>query len=179
MSGSLKSLLKKDSTFIKFSNILETANSLAEFENYCTELENMHKGRKSRTLVYKKISTERLIRCIMQDASYRARCVEIMVQVTKAQRMLEAATEEIYNHIFVKYKPYLQQFRTKAEKDSYVHAILKSSYSKQSDFNRIIEVARSIIEDIDKFSWATKNIVEAMKLVFQKETVVGLKTHTV
>jgi len=175
---SLKRLLRADNRFVKYKNILSHAESMAEFENYLTELENMHKARKARTLVHKSISTQRLMKAILQDASYRSRCVEIMVQVSKAQRLLNAATDEIYNHIFVKYKAYLSQYRTKAEKDSFVQAILSDSYSKQADFERIADVAKSIIEDIDKFSWSTKNIIEAMKLIFQKENVIGLKTHT-
>lgn len=175
---SLKKLLKEDSQFIKYKNILTAAESMGEFENYISELENMHKARKARTLVHKKIGTQRLMRAIMQDAAYRARCVEILVQVGKAQRLLHAATDSIYNHIFVKYKVYLAQYRTKAEKDSFVQSLLSDSYAKQNDFERVVDVAKLIIEDIDKFSWSTKNIIEAMKLVFQKENVIGLKTHT-
>lgn len=177
--SALRKLLRKDDEYAKFKNILQYASSLAEFDNYCAEMETMHQGRKSRTLAHKSISTKRLVDAVLQDASYRSRCVEIMMVVNKASRMLLSATEAIRGHIFSKYKPYLANYRTKAERDTYVNNILKEAVAKLADYERIIEMAKYIIEDIDKMSWSARNILQGLELMLQRENNLIGKSHKV
>lgn len=165
----MRKALRKDIEYKKYKNILKFASSLAEFDNYCKEMESMHQGRGSRSLVYKSISIKRLTKCILQDASYRSRCVEVMIEVNKANRMLSAATDAIKNHIVANYKPYLQNYRTKAERDTLINDILKSAYEKLSDYERIVDMCKFIIEDIDKFAWTAKHTLEALELAMQRE----------
>ena len=171
----LRKLLRKDDEYAKFKNILQYASSLAEFDNYCAEMETMHQGRKSRTLAHKSISTKRLVDAVLQDASYRSRCVEIMMTVNKASRLLHSATEAMRSHIFAKYKPYLANYRTKAERDTYVNDLLKEAVSKLADYERILDMAKYIIEDIDKFSWASRNVIQAMEIMYRAEQTLGSK----
>lgn len=175
----LRKLLRKDDEYAKFKNILTYASGLAEFDNYSSEMETMHQGRKSRTLAHKSLSTKRLVDAVLQDASYRSRCVEIMMTVNKANRLLESATDAMRNHIFAKYKPYLSNYRTKAERDTYVNDLLKEAVSKLADYERIIDMAKYIIEDIDKFAWSAKTTLQGLELMLQRENNLIGKSHKV
>lgn len=165
----LKKALHKDDQYEKYKNILRHANSLAEFDNYISEMEGMHQGRKARTLAHKSLSTKKLVAAVLQDASYRARCVEMMMTVGKASRLLESATEAMRTHIVAKYKPYLSNYRTKAERDTFITSILKEAIERLSDYERIMDTAKYIIEDIDKFSWSARTTLQGLELMLQRE----------
>ncbi len=169
MKVSLKRKLMTDSVWIKFQNILEHVNNLAQFDNYVSEMESLHAGRASRNLHLKSPSPKRLIDAAAQDSSYRSRCVEIMLTVLRAQRMLNASIEATTNHLVAKYSSEIPG-STKGEREQYIKAILSSAYEKLSDLERITEAAEYLIEDIDKASFALKHQIDAVSLILTRET---------
>ncbi len=175
----IEKLLQKDSAWKKFDSIVEYAYKACDFDSYVTEIMNLHKGRKSRTLAYKSTSTKSLIESSMQDIAYRGRCTEIMVEMRRSQRMLRVGIDSIKNHIFSKYNVHLKAYSTKAERDSFVNNLLQDSNSKLSEFDGIVEICELVIGDIDKTAWAYKSILQAMELVYQRENVLGTKMQTV
>lgn len=175
----ISKLLLKDSAWKKFISILDHVSGMADFDNYANEIMTLHKGRKSRGLMYRSTTTKRLIESSMQDISYRGRCTEIMVEVRRAQRMLKVGLDAVKNHIFAKYNQHLKAYSTKAERDSYVNNLLQDAYSKLNEFDGIVEICEIVIGDIDKTSWAYKSILQAMDLVYQRENILGTKMQTV
>jgi hypothetical protein len=168
----VKHALKKDETYIKFKRIQKYCGSLAEFDELVKEMENMHKSRKSRTLHLHKPKLDTLMEASMQSSAYRSRCVEIMNNVLKAQRLLQAATERIEAHIISNYKDQMGA-RSQGERKILVRSILESAYYKLADYERIIEMSKNLVEDIDQFSWTGKHILDALNILYTRESILG------
>lgn len=168
----IKNLLRKDDSYKKFKQISEYCESLAEFDNLVKEMENMHSARKSRNLYLKTPKIDKLIEASTQGSSFRSRYVEIMLSVMKAQRTLEAAIKRIEYHILVNYK---EQFgaRSQADKKAIVSDILQKDFYKLADYNRIIEMAQASINDIDQSQWAIKHSLDALNILYTRESILG------
>jgi len=167
--AALKRALAEDEVFIRYKNILRMATRTSGFTTLVEELENLHKGRKSRTLHLKEPSVNRLVDAVLQDASYRSRCVEIIIITSKTQRLLESGIEAIGNHILSKYRDYLADYRTKADKEAVISSILQPAHDKIAEISRIIEIAEYVVEDIDKCAWSMKAIMEGLQLMYSRE----------
>lgn len=168
----VKALLKKDDAYIKFRSILEYCKGLAEFDNLVSELETMHKSRKSRDMHLKTPDVHKLIDASLQASSFRSRCVEIMVTVQKANRLLHAATERIELHTSTTYRDYIPG-KSIADRKAYIRNLFQVAHYKMADYERIIEMARLMIEDIDQFSWTAKHTLDALNIIYQRENLVG------
>lgn len=168
----VKSLLRKDEAYTKFKNILHYCKGLAEFDNLVNELELMHKTRKSRDLYLKNPDVHKIIAATMQGTAFRSRCVEIMVTVQRAHRLLLAATERIETHAMTTYRDYIP-VKSVADRRAYVRNIFQAAHYKLADYERIIDMAKLLIDDIDQAYWSLKQAVDALALIYQRENVIG------
>lgn len=167
----VKSHLKKDEVYNKFLEIAKYCASIAEYENLVKEMESMHLARKSRTLYLKTPKINRLIEAAAQGSSFRSRYVEIMLSVMKAQRTLDAAIKRIETHILVNYKDSLGA-SSQADKKAIAYSILQKENYQLADYNRIIEMANASINDIDQAAWSIKHQLDAMQILYQRESLV-------
>lgn len=168
----VKELLKKDEAYRKYKNILAHCTNLAEFDNLVSEMEMMHKSRKSRDLHLKNPDVQKLVDASMQASSYRSRCVEIMNTVQKANRLLQAATDRIETHTATTYREFIPG-RSQQERKAYIKNIYQAAHYKLADYERIIEMAKLLIEDIDQFGWTARLILNSLELIYQRENVIG------
>lgn len=165
----MRKLLLKDEVFIKYKRILKHVNSIAEYTNNVKELETMHLGRVSRTLWLSEPSAEKLIEASMQDSAYRSRCVEIMIGLSKATRLLDAGIVTMVDHIIATYSSSMSTIRTKGEREQLIRNLLASGYTKLADLERMTEIAEQVVGDIDKTSFALKHALEGMALLYARE----------
>lgn len=168
----VKELLRKDDAYLKYRTILEHCRNLAEFDNLVSELETMHKSRKSRDLHLRTPDVHKLIEATMQASAFRSRCVEIMNTVQKANRLLQAATDRIEVHTATTYRDYIPG-RSQQERKAYVKNIYQSGHYKLADYDRIIEMAKLLIEDVDQFGWSARLILNSLELIYQRENIIG------
>lgn len=168
----IKLTLRKDASYAKFKEIAKYCSSLAEFDNLSTELESMHSARKSRNLHLKSPSLRKIIDASMQGSSYRSRCVEILNHVSKAQRMLQAAIDRIESHILANFREQLG-VNSQADKKTLMKAILQSAYYQLADYERITEMAKNIVEDIDQTQWSLKHTLDALNILYTRESILG------
>lgn len=168
----VKALLRKDEAYAKFKNILKYCQGLAEFDNLVNELETMHKSRKTRDLHLKTPDVHKIIAAGLQGSAYRSRCVEIMVTVQKANRLLNAATDRIETHTSTTYCDYIPG-RSIGDRKAYIKNLFQLAHYKIADYERIIEMARLLIDDIDQASWTLRHTLDAIKLIYQRENIVG------
>lgn len=168
----IKDKLKKDEAYAKYKQILNYCTGLAEFENLVTELEHMHKARKSRDLHLKTPDVHKLIDASLQGSSFRSRCVEIMVTVQKAHRLLLAATERIETHTSTTYRNLIPG-KSIAERRTYIRNLFQVAHYKLADYERIIEMAKLLVEDLDQWGWTAKHTLDALNLIYTRENIVG------
>jgi hypothetical protein len=170
----LKKLLKDDSEYKTFKLIVKKCGVLADFDNLTKEMETMHMSRKSRLLHLKTPSVDKLISASGQATAFRSRIVEIMVNVQKAQRTLDSAIQRMEAHIMTKYKQNLVG-RAVNDRKLEVKNALDSAYSKLSDFDRIVDMCKEFIADIESFNWTAKLHMQGLELVYTRENVVSSK----
>lgn len=171
----VKNLLKTDPAYKKFKEITKYCESVAEFDNLVKEMESMHAARKSRVLYLKEPKIKKLIEAGTQGSAFRSRYVEIMLSVMKAQRTLEAAVKRIESHIMVAYKDQMG-FKSQGDRKTLVMALLQKHHYKLADYNRIIEMAQASIADLDQAAWALKHTLDAMQILYQRESILGKST---
>ncbi len=174
MSSRLEKLLRKDSEYKTFKLIVEKCGLLADFDNLTKEMETMHKSRKSRLLIAKSPSIDKLIKASTQANAYRSRIVEIMVNVQKAQRTLSSAIERMDAHIATKYKIHLTG-KTISDKKLEIKNTLAEAYSKLSDFDRIVDMCKELVGDIESFGWTARLIMQGLDLIYTRENIVKSK----
>lgn len=166
----VKGVLKRDPAFIKFKEVAEYCKTVAEFDNLVKEMENMHQARKSRALYLKKPKLRTLMDASLQGTAFRSRCVEIMINVMKAQRTLEAAIDRIEAHIMASYKEEMG-VKSQADRKTLVKALLQKEYYRLADYNRIIEMSQALIQDLDQWQWTARHTLEGLKLLYQRDPI--------
>lgn len=170
--ASLRKALREDDAYIKYRNILKMAVSNGNFADITSEIESLHKGRLSRRLHLNKPNINTVVDSALQDASYRSRCIEIIIVVSKTQRMLQASVDAIHNHIIAKYSEHLIDIRTKSDREAIVEHLLQPAYNKLTEIERIVEIAQYVVDDIDKAAWSLSNTIKALELMYSRESVI-------
>lgn len=174
MTQRLEKLLSKDQEYKTFKLIVEKCGLLADFDNLTKEMETMHKARKSRLLISKSPSVDKLMKASAQASAYRSRNVEIMISVQKAQRTLASAIERMEAHILTKYKIHLTG-KSINDRSLEVKTILDNAYSKLSDFDRIVDMCKELIADIESFGWTARLLMNGLDLIYTRENIVKSK----
>lgn len=170
----LKKLLKEDSEYKTFKLIVKKCGLLADFDNLTKEMEIMHKARKSRELHMKNPSVDKVMKAAAQASAYRSRIVEIMVNVQKAQRTLSSAIERMEAHILTNYKIHIQG-RSIADRKLEVKNVLDTAHKKLSDFDRIVDMCKEFIADIESFVWVAKLQMQGLDLIYNRENIISSK----
>ena len=174
--ASIKSQVKDSETYERYRNILTMAKQQGlKFSNLNEELRNMHSGRSSRTLYVKgNPSAHGLMDAVLQDASYRSRCVEIINTISAQRRLLEFATTSIREYIVANFSTELRQlYKTNAERDLALSSLTRSGARLVDDMEVVIEMADRIIGDIDQSGWSIKNAKELLELINSRSPGVG------
>lgn len=171
MSKRLRRILKTSEDYRAYRSVVKRIKQLADFDNLTNEMEHMHKQRKSRELHLKSPTVDRIIKAAAQNSSYRSRVVEIMVNVQKAQRTLDSAIKRIENYILSEYKQYIDG-RSIAERQAVIKNLLSGGYYQLADFDRIVEMCKTFIDDIDQNSWTLKHMLDGLQLLYTRENIV-------
>ena len=171
MSTRLKKILKNSEEYKAYKHIVKRIKALADFDNLSQEMEQMHKQRKSRELYLKNMTVDRIIKAGAQSSAYRSRIVEIMINVQKAQRTLASAIERMENNIISDYSKYME-VRSIADKKAVARNILASGYYQLSDFDRIVDMCKTFVDDIDQNSWTLKHMLDGLQLLYTRENIV-------
>jgi len=143
-------------------------------EKYKSEILTLHQAREVRTL-YKFCQDESLsmidgiIRCNLQDQSYRSRMAEIHIQCVRARSALSDSVKLFKDYAIIRYDSYLSKIRTKGERSTFIDVILQDMQQYIDDCDMVIELAAIAIKDIDNAGWALSRTVDALKLTQSPE----------
>lgn len=175
MSRRLRKILRKNEIYRSYRIVLKRTPALADFDSFVSEMELLHKQKKTRTLMLsKKMSPDKLIDAGSQSMSYRSRIVEMKVATQKAQRTLASVIDNLEAEIIANYVEYINE-RSIAGKKAYVKSFLSEGYKQLSDLNRIVDMADVFIQDIDQSAWALKHMMDGLTLIYTRENIVGSK----
>ena len=164
----------EDEVWVKYCSIVERMQE-RNLMSYVKELETLHKSRSGRRLMLKsKINVDDLIQVNLEDMSYRSRFVEIQIQINRLHRTLEVALDATTNHIMSNHAAQLvlHSGKTKADRAAFVETMLSAGWLLLSRMDNITSICADLIKDIDQAAWATKNLVELIKLSIHHENIV-------
>ena len=137
-------------------------------------MEIMHKARKSRSLLTKSPSVNKIMNASAQASAFRSRIVEIMINVQKAQRNLDSAIERMEAHILTNYRIHITG-RSINDRKLEIKSLLNNAYKKLSDFNRIVDMCKELIADIESFQWSAKLLMQGLELIYTRENIISSK----
>jgi hypothetical protein len=177
MSTQIEQLLKKidndakilrfDESFCKFSHFNLPIKALQN------ETETLHRMRLMRTLKTQGSDfVARIVDASMADQAARSRLTEITLQAFKAEKVLITTLESLKDHLLVTYNDDLRIFKTKEERLRIVDIALSRYQKYLNDVTRIQNMVAIVVKDIDQGAWTIKSILEALKLMSQREMVV-------
>ena len=171
--SSLKEELETDQIYIRFKNTVKQ-NSLEEtMKNLVSEVESMHRTRKMRKLVSKSPNPRDVVEAALEDAACRSRCVEILIQVTRAQRIIENALDTVCAYILHEYKDWIEHVSTKADRNKYVRNVVnKRALQYLQQLEIASETIKFVVEDLDKAGFSMKHAIEAIKIIYARESVI-------
>lgn len=135
------------------------------------EIETLHVTRTVRTLkTHGADFIARLIDASMADQAARSRLTEIALKAFRAEKHLATALDALKNHLIVKYSTDLSLFRTKEERLRIIDLVLERYSRYQEAVNRIQNMVKLIVNDIDQSAWMLKGITESMKMLNRPES---------
>ncbi len=167
---------EEDEVWERYTSLLSRFDT-TDISDWTAELERLHSSRSSRRLMLKRsITPDDIIKVNLEDLATRSRIVEILLTLGKRYRLLEKALSAVYGHLTTTYPAEIDALvtgRTKGERQEFVEAVMKEGWDTQSKLDLLKANALMIVEDIDKGSWTYRNLVEMVKIVSQRESIVS------
>lgn len=168
----LKRLLAKDENYTRFKEIIRKFSMSDVMEELMSEIDTLHATRKGRKLYRSSPNPRDVIEVSLQDSSFRSRAVEIMMRMMKSQKAIEKAIDANNGYLMSQYSDYIEA-RTKAERERILRSINRRAYEYQYELEGNIEVIKEFINDCDKMSYSLKNTIQAIEIMYRKETVIN------
>jgi hypothetical protein len=107
----------------------------------------------------------------LQDQSFRSRCVEICVTVTRNRNNLATAYETLVLYLESEYGAFLRRngVTAKVDQRAMYKRLMKEAVEKLDQLDTIVELADKIIEDIDKASFTLNRSLSALEIATKRE----------
>lgn len=167
MSKELRKKLKKDDTFQRFQRIVANC-SQTNLDEVLKEVESLHAGRSMRNLRTVTVSAKKVIKAATEDSSYRSRLVELNMTMTREFNTLKLAFDTTRDYLNSHYGKEIG-VRSISDRDTYWRSMLRKAVSRIQELEGAIDLTDSVIEDIDKASFTTKHIIDALNIVTRPE----------
>lgn len=158
--------IRESVSYKKYSGILERARSKIDLDSLRDEALGLHRSRTSRSLYSgKKYSMKYLHDALLKDLAFRARLVEIRVNIDIPISEVEEAVKVIRRLVITEYDDALREYSTSDVRKSFVDRVLKSGIDFIAEGHIILKVIDTLIKDLDQASHNMRNIVETLKLL--------------
>ncbi len=166
---------EQDEVWERYNRIIEQARSI-NTNRMLKEVERMHQSRGSRRLMLKNhVTADNLINVHLEEMSYRSSLVELNVNASKLHRKLTIALDAASSHIAANYSSYLREavgVKTKTDQTTFIEALLSDGWEYHARLDYVMDVCKQVIADIDQAAWGMKNLVELMRIVSARESVI-------
>jgi hypothetical protein len=165
----LRKLLKQDSRYKAFRVVAKRAVD-PQFETWLEEVIKLHKARSVR-LLSSKSGARKLSEAGLQDQSYRSRCVEILLLITRSRNYLASALFGLQRYVESEYQSELSKMgvRTKTGQRALINLLTQSAQANIDHMDSLLEMVNLVIEDIDKAAWTVKNALAALEIATKRE----------
>jgi hypothetical protein len=141
-----------------------------QFETWLEEVIKLHKARGVR-LLSSKSGARKLSEAGLQDQSYRSRCIEIILLITRNRNYLASVLFGIQRYIESEYQSQLSKMgiRTKTGQRALINLLTQRAQESVDHLDSLLEMVNLVVEDLDKASWAVKNALAALEITTKRE----------
>lgn len=167
----LRRILAKDPEYERFKSVVKRFSMAEELETIMAEIETLHRTRKSRKLHSISPNPRDIVDASLEDSSFRSRAVEILMRMMRSKCAIERALDAVSGYIVTEYGDYIDS-KTKAERERFIRVINTRALKYLDDLTSSIEIIREFISDLDKNSYSIKNAIEALSILYKRETVI-------
>lgn len=164
----LRRQLRENDGYLQYRRMVKNIQERFDIEKYYEETHTVHAGRRMRNLFGTTPGADKISDAVLQDVKCRSRLVEIVLKATRHYDRLDILLSEMRKYLAAQYPDVTDHLRTKAERQEYFDAYLKTGIKFQAELKSLIEAANFIIKDIDQCSHATRHLVECLSLVLSR-----------
>lgn len=111
-------------------------------------------------------SQKTIIEADMQHAAYRSRATEIRMQCYEVSDLLDQLIKDSREYLLSKYPNELKNsgYTTRDARQNAVDHVLTVFRNRKRELDRVIELSRLVIEDIDKTSYNVSHTIDVLTL---------------
>lgn len=162
--ASVLDAIRIDPTYRKFRSAVDTIKERVTPTAAVAEARSLHAKRSIRNLKGKTPSAHAVYAAATEDASNRARLIELrtnlMIEVELLDMLIDStAAYLIASHDLSGYAT------TKGERSDVINRILKRGVELRAELKSAMNVLDLIVKDIDQAGYAVHNLVEIIKII--------------
>lgn len=111
-------------------------------------------------------SQHTIISADMQHAAYRSRATEIRMQCYEVSDLLDQIIRDSRDYLFSQYPNELKNsgYTTRDARLNAVDHVLTVFRRRKRELDRVVELARFVVEDIDKASFTMTHVIDVLEL---------------
>jgi hypothetical protein len=160
--------IKNNAAYQKYLKVLEKVESM-DLASVVREAKSLHAGRTSRTLHTSDIGPKMLTEALFKDLSYRARMVELRVNVSDKRDRLHTTVDVVRRYLMHRYGEKLG-LKSQVSRRQFFDTLFREGIETMARMQSISEMLDMFIKDIDQAGYALKNAVALLQLVYKPET---------
>lgn len=166
----LKSI-RKDPTYRKFKDIVQTAQERLDIERDRRECFTIHSSRLSRTLYGKKAYNPSSLQEVeAKESEARSRLVEIRMKAAYQLEHVEKAMRAIEDHVVTEYNSEMKGFSTADQRRSLIRRVQKVAQDLMTDGKSLLDLCDRFVDDIDRCGYKVTNLTNlAVKILAGRE----------
>lgn len=166
----LRKEVKKSTRYKNLKQVLKSDSYNIAFENLKNELRVNHASRKLTGLSSSDVNFgKKLVTASIVEVSIRSRAVEMRVMATDVAKYLERSLKYFGDYVTTEFSDGLSVFSTIKERSQFISRLLEPFYKHLDKLQTFIEIIDMYISDIDKASYAAKNIVATFEVIRRNE----------
>ena len=171
----LRREVKNSKRFKNLKMVIKSDTYSIAFENLKSELRINHSSRKLTGLSSSDPNFgKKLVEASIVEVSIRSRAVEIRVMATDVSKYLERSLKYFADYVTTEFSDGLSVFSTIKERSQFIARLLEPYYKHLDKLQTLIEIVDMYITDIDKTSYAAKNIVSTFEVIRRTENATHL-----
>ncbi len=158
--------IKHSPEFKKFVHVYKVEYEKLHIQQDIDEILAMNSSRMSRELYDKRqYKPEVLMDASSKDSAFRSRIVELRVKANLHIQAMQSAVTAISNYIYITYVKDDRQFSSESQRRTYIDMILKRYITEIEFASRMIDLADTIVKDIDQSGFMVHNMIECLTLL--------------
>ena len=164
---SLLKAIRKDASYVKFKEIVETAQARLDVERDRRECFAIHAGRTARTLHGKKAYNPSSIQeAEGKEIEARSRLVEIRMKAAYQLEHVEKACKAVEDHVLTEYNEEMRGYSNQDQRRALIRRVQKVAQNVLTDGKSLLDLCDRFIEDIDKVGYGLTNLTNlAVKIL--------------